>query len=65
MDGHSMFPFDKSFQVIQQLRKLSCRLFVRGIDFASFYDFAIGFWNFSDGEIFLFFHFIVEVHFAF
>jgi hypothetical protein len=48
MDGHSMFPFDKSFQVIQQLRKLSCQLFVRGIDFASFYDFAIGFWNFSD-----------------
>jgi len=29
-------------------------LCVRGIDFASFYDFAIGLWNCSDSVVFLF-----------
>jgi len=40
-------------------------LCVRGIDFFSFYDFDIGFWNFSNSTVF-FLHFIIKqnVHFA-
>jgi len=32
-------------------------LCARGIDFASFYDFVIEFWNCSDSVVFLFFFF--------
>jgi len=34
-------------------------LCVRGIDFASFYDFSIGFWNCSDSVVF--FYWILEL----
>jgi len=33
-------------------------LYARYIDFASFYDFSIAFWNYNDNELFFAFHFI-------
>ena len=33
-------------------------LCVRGMSFAFFYDFSIGFWNFPNSVVFLVFHFI-------
>ena len=35
-------------------------LCVNGIDFASFYDFGIGFWNCSDSVLCFVFHFIAN-----
>jgi len=32
-------------------------MYVNGIDFASFYDFSIGFWNWSNGMVFFCFSF--------
>ena len=31
---------------------------IRGIDFATFYDFLVGIWKYSDRVLFLAFHFI-------
>jgi hypothetical protein len=51
-------PYFIEVPVQYQDSERSCHVCVRGIDFASFYDFDIWFWNRADNVVFFVFHFI-------